>query len=160
MESLIATSTPAWRGVSPVASGGPSGSSLTLRVLFVMDEPYGDNGPGIKHLFERRVAAATYPGGTRRGAGVRSLGIGEPDRVDHGRQLGTSGRRRVPRPDLLDVDRVPVDVDDPDVHDPPGAGVLDEPVAGGVEDDGVGPALLDRLRDPHPHPGRRVAELP
>jgi hypothetical protein len=41
-----------------VASGGPSGSSLTLRVLFVMSEPYGGDHPGIKHVFERRVAPA------------------------------------------------------------------------------------------------------
>src|SRR6476661_179654 len=33
MESLIETSTLVWRGVSPVASGGPSGSSLTWRLL-------------------------------------------------------------------------------------------------------------------------------
>src|SRR5262245_40393926 len=36
MESLIERSTLVCRGVSPVASGGPSGSSLTLRLLFVM----------------------------------------------------------------------------------------------------------------------------
>src|SRR3954466_5459487 len=33
MESLIDSSTLVCRGVSPVASGGPSGSSLTLRLL-------------------------------------------------------------------------------------------------------------------------------
>src|SRR3954452_13453461 len=32
----MVASTRCWRGVRPVASGGPSGSSLTLRVLFVM----------------------------------------------------------------------------------------------------------------------------
>src|SRR6478735_6737811 len=36
MESLIERSTLVWRGVSPEASGGPSGSSLTLRLLLLV----------------------------------------------------------------------------------------------------------------------------
>ena len=67
-------STRCWRGVSPVASGGPSGSSVTLRVVFfvamllppgVQRSPRASRGtvrprpPGFKHLFERACRAVS-----------------------------------------------------------------------------------------------------
>src|SRR5215212_11740008 len=157
MASLMVASTRCWRGVSPVASGGPSGSSLTLRALFVMvrtvrPEPACDQTP---------VRTGVSPRCSGRSPADRptvSVGIAEPDRVHDGVQLGACVSRRVRRPELLEVDREPVDVDDPDVRDPPNSGVRNEAVAGALEDVGVGPTLFDGPGDTHPHPGRRVSE--
>ena len=49
-------STRSWRGVRPVASGGPSGSSATV-FLVAMVATVAILGRAFKHLFEPRVGA-------------------------------------------------------------------------------------------------------
>src|SRR3954447_7786196 len=62
MESLIETSTLVWRGVSPVASGGPSGSSLTWRLLSwagVMDRTVRPRAPPNQTRVRTGVSPST-----------------------------------------------------------------------------------------------------